>query len=187
MTMTDEELVRVYRQAWDEAIALTKEQRRGLLASRSISHAAGLLAVATEAARRERERVARLFDEEAARCSSQAYAYEYGEMAARIRASGETSGTTPTPAQPPRAEDRFIRAYLGAEHGLRLGFHVRDAIARVVAAVRAEAPDRTAAAERADVAAYLRGLLPAGVDDLARFIERGDHVGAGKAKGVSRG
>jgi hypothetical protein len=37
--------------------------------------------------------------------------------------------------------------------------------------------------ERADVAAYLRGLLPAGVDDLARFIERCDHVGAGKAKG----
>lgn len=50
--------------------------------------AALLNAETTEAARRERERVARMFDEEAARCPSQAYAYEYAEMAARVRAKG---------------------------------------------------------------------------------------------------
>jgi hypothetical protein len=132
-----------------------------------------------DACAEERERVARLFDKLARDCFARACGYdswrrqgqEHEGTAARIRASGETPGTTSTPAQPPPAEDRFIRAYIDGDHELRLGAHVREAIARVVAAVRAEAPQRTAAAERADVVAARLDGFRRGFDWVEAMVD----------------
>jgi len=153
----------------------------------------------------ERERIARLFDEEAARAQDVAHevalrghmaahsanshaAHLLRSHAARIRASGETSGTAPTPVQP--QEGAVARPPAGPD-ALFYSVGARDASSRgdgpKTPALSAEAlppdaacPDCGGYGLGPDVYHLSDGTVDQGRCEACDGTGRGDHVGAGK-------
>jgi hypothetical protein len=125
------------------------------------------------------------------RFAARIVAFAPGETSGDVAATTSATSSRGDGPKSPALSDRFVRAYVGGDHAVSAV--VRDGIARVVAAVRAESPRAAAAAERADVVAWLlttpracgHMLSIQSANDIARLaegIERGDHVGAA-AKG----